>query len=162
MKRCSVAPLLPNRGIWNLVVGVLIAATSVPAQGQDGSSHKFAESRPSANEGMTAIPLDSAQPVASNAGAPPGRSDSEPSLGQVMELLQAQGRELEALRSALREQQELTARLEAKLKSTGAKADVEEVGPESLAAAQTISRASAAQADLAQQVATIATTPAAS
>ncbi len=102
---------------------------------------------------MTAILLGSAQPVAANAGTPPVRSDSEPSFEQVIELLQAQGRELEALRAALREQQELTARLEAKLNSGGAQADVEEAGAESLATAQTIPPSSAAQGDLAQKVA---------
>ena len=102
---------------------------------------------------MTAILLGSAQPVAPNAGTPPVRSASEPSFEQVMELLQAQGRELEALRAALREQQELTARLEAKLNSGGAQADVEEAGAESLATAQTIPPSSAAQGDLAQEVA---------
>ena len=102
---------------------------------------------------MTAILLGSAQPVAPNAGTPPVRSASEPSFEQVMELLQAQGRELEALRAALREQQELTARLEAKLNSGGAQADVEEAGAESLATSQTIPPSSAAQGDLAQKVA---------
>ena len=42
-----------------------------------------------------------------------------PSLEQVIELLQEQGQEIAALRAALRDQQELTARLEAKLNSAG-------------------------------------------
>jgi hypothetical protein len=42
-----------------------------------------------------------------------------PSLEQVIELLQEQGQEIAALRAALRDQQELTARLEAKLNAAG-------------------------------------------
>ena len=153
MKRCSKARLPTNSRIWKLVVAVLLAALSVPAQGGDDSPRRLTGSQPSATGGMTAILLGSAQPVAPNAGTPPVRSASEPSFEQVMELLQAQGRELEALRAALREQQELTARLEAKLNSGGAQADVEEAGAESLATAQTIPPSSAAQGDLAQEVA---------
>jgi hypothetical protein len=66
-----------------------------------------------------------------------------------MELLQAQGRELEAVRAALREQQELTTRLEAKINSAG-------TGPvvaEPFSAAQPMTPAGAAQGDLAQKVA---------
>src|SRR6266704_426053 len=138
MKRCSKARLPTNSRIWKLVVAVLLAALSIPAQGGDDSPRRLTGSQPSATGGMTAIVSGSAQPVAPNAGTPPVRSASEPSFEQVMELLQAQGRELEALRAALREQQELTARLEAKLNSGGAQADVEEAGAESLATAQTI------------------------
>ncbi len=153
MKRFSKARLPTNSRIWKLVVAVLLAALSVPARGGDDSPRRLTGSQPSATGGMTAILLGSAQPVAPNAGTPPVRSASEPSFEQVMELLQAQGRELEALRAALREQQELTARLEAKLNSGGAQADVEEAGAESLATAQTIPPSSAAQGDLAQKVA---------
>src|SRR6266849_4954203 len=151
MKRFSKARLPTNSRIWKLVVAVLLAALSVPAQGGDDSARRLTGSQPSATGGMTAILLGSAQPVAPNADTPPARSASKPSFEQVMELLQAQGRELEALRAALREQQELTARLEAKLNSGGAQTDV--AGAESLATAQTIPPSSAAQGDLAQKVA---------
>src|SRR6266446_10245726 len=121
MKRTSMVRLLAGRAIWKVVAGVLLAAVSIPAQGEDGSSRKFAEPRPSTKELLTIVaPSDATQPAAPNAGAPPARSAPEPSLEQVMELLQAQGRELETLRAALREQQELTARLVARLNSTGA------------------------------------------
>ena len=153
MKRFSKARLPTNSRIWKLVVAVLLAALSVPAQGGDDSPRRLTGSQPSATGGITAILLGSAQPVAPNAGTPPVRSASEPSFEQVMELLQAQGRQLEALRAALREQQELTARLEAKLNSGGVQADVKEAGAESLATAQTIPPSSAAQGDLAQKVA---------
>src|ERR1700737_2050749 len=147
--RPSTVGRLSKNVIRILVAGVILAALSIPAQGEDGSPRKMAEPQPSANEGMTATPLDSAKPVTPNAGTPPARSTSGPSLEEVMELLQAQGRELEAVRAALREQQELTARLEAKLNSAGSGLSV----AESVAAAQTISPSSAVQGDLAQKVA---------
>jgi Putative porin len=146
--------LLTNRGIWKLVGGVLLAALSIPAQGADESPRKLPQPQPSANDGsVTATPLDSAKSAAVNAGAAPVRSASEPSLEQVMELLQAQGRELEMLRSVLREQQELTARLEAKLNSTSARPVVGEAVAEPVPAAQAISASGAPAGDLAQKVA---------
>jgi len=66
-----------------------------------------------------------------------------------MELLQAQGRELEAVRAALREQQELTALLEAKVNSAGTGPGVAEL----VSAAPTMTPGGAAQGDLAQKVA---------
>jgi putative porin len=153
----------PNgSGIWKLVAGVLLAALSIPAQGKDGSPRKFAQPQPSANETLTAVtPSDSTQPAIPNAGISPARPAPEPSLEQVMELLQAQGRELETLRVALREQQELTSRLIAKLNSAGASPVVAgtvagadaEVAAEPVAAALTASPSNAAQVDLAQKVA---------
>jgi hypothetical protein len=70
-----------------------------------------------------------------------------------MELLQAQGRELEAVRAALREQQELTAQLEAKLNSAGAAPVV----AESVSAGLTAGPTGAAQGDLVQKVAKLET-----
>jgi hypothetical protein len=109
-----------NRGIWKLAAALLLAMLSIPARGGDSDSPNAATS--------TASPA------------------SGPTLDQVMALLQAQGRELEEVRAALREQQELTARLEAKLNSAGA-------GPTgTVPGAQPESPAGAAQADLAQKV----------
>jgi hypothetical protein len=70
-----------------------------------------------------------------------------------MALLQAQSREIEALRAELHEQKELTERLEAKVNSAGTRPVVTEAGAESIAAAQAISPSGTAQGDLAQQVA---------
>src|SRR6266566_1522625 len=158
MKRTSMAGLLAGRGIWILLTGLLLTALSIPAQGEDGSSREFAVPQPSANEGLTAVaPSDSAQPVTPKAGIPPARTVPEPSLEQVIELVQAQGRELETLRAALREQQELTARLVAKLISTGASpvvvGTVPEFAAEPGAATLAASPSSAPQGDLAQKVA---------
>jgi hypothetical protein len=145
-----MARLFTNRRIWRLVAGLLLAALSIPARGEDSSPRKSAELQPSASEGvMTATPSDSAQPVTPNGGTPPSSPASALSIERVMELLQAQGRELEAVRAALREQQELTARLEAKINSAG-------TGPvvaEPVSAAPTMTASVAAQGDLAQKVA---------
>src|SRR5258705_5757855 len=158
MKRTSMVRLLAGRAIWKVVAGVLLAAVSIPTQAEDGSSRKFAEPRPSTKELLTVVaPSNSTQPATPNADAPPARSTTEPSLEHVMELLQAQGRELETLRAALREQQELTARLAAKLSSTGtgpvAVGTVAEVAAEPVSATVTASPSTAAQADTVQKVA---------
>jgi hypothetical protein len=67
-----------------------------------------------------------------------------PSLEQVMEILQTQGRELEALRAELRQQQEQTARLEAELHA----ARVESFGTASIASALPPPAFDGSQADL--------------
>src|SRR5882762_1764950 len=106
--------------IWKLVAAVFLAAVSIPALGGDDSPRKSAEPQPSANAATRATPSGSAQPTTPNAAASPASAVATTSLEQVLELLQEQGRELETLRAALREQRELTARLEAKLNSAGA------------------------------------------
>jgi hypothetical protein len=126
-----MARLFSNRGIWKLVAGVLLATLSIPAHGEDSGARKAVETQPPASAalktGDPANPDESATPEPS---APPARAASSPSLEQIMELLQAQGQELEAVKAALREQQELTARLEAKLNASGAGGGVAAVSPE--------------------------------
>src|SRR4029077_15118956 len=121
--------------------------------GEDGSPRKMAKPEPSANVATAATSSDSAQPTTGNAVTSPASSASTPSLEQVMELLQEQGRELEALRAGLREQRELTARLEAKLNSTGVGTAVAGAAAETVATVQTISPSIGAQGVLAQKVA---------
>src|SRR6267378_4138968 len=95
---------LRNSGtcIWKLVAAVFLAALSIPALGGDDSPRKSAEPQPSANAATRATPSGSAQPTTPNAAAAPANAAATTSLEQVMDLLQAQGRELEALRAALR------------------------------------------------------------
>jgi hypothetical protein len=141
-------------GIAQLVAVVLLAALCIPVRGEDDGPRKSTGPQPSVNEGSTnSTPPDSAQSATPAAGTPSMRPASGPSLEQVMELLQAQGRELETLRSALREQKELTERLEAKLNSTGAKSNVGESVAQQVAQAQTVAPFNAAPEDLAQKVA---------
>jgi hypothetical protein len=149
-----MAPLFSNRGIWKLVVGVLLAALSIPARGEDSGALKTAEPQPPPSKELkietAPNPSESAAP---NAGAWPAISTPVPSLEQVMGLLQAQGQELEAMRAALHEQQELTARLEAKLNSVVA-------GPaiaEAVSPAVKMPAPEVTQSDLAQKVATLET-----
>jgi hypothetical protein len=78
--------------------------------------------QPSANETAAAATPASHSSATSgaageaSAGNPGGGAATPaPSLEQVVELLRAQGQEIESLRAALRDQQEVTARLEAKL-----------------------------------------------
>jgi hypothetical protein len=105
MTRVFIARIFRSRAIVKLSAGVLLAALSIPARGGDDSPRQPTGPEPSVSEA-------SAHPASGS------------SLDQVMELLQSQGRELENLRAALRDQQELTKRLEAKLNSTAAGADV--------------------------------------
>jgi hypothetical protein len=124
-----MARLLNSREIMKLILAVMLAALSVPARGADSGASKAAEPQPSASP------------------------DSAPSLEQVVELLRAQGQEVDALRAELREQQELTARLEAKLNSNAAGLGV----AEATSGAQPVFLAGAAQGDLAQKVAALET-----
>jgi hypothetical protein len=150
MRRSCMARLFAHRGIWTLIAGLLVVGLSLPAQGDDRDSHDSTKAQPSADEGsVITITSGSAEPVATNAVTP----TSMPSLGQVMDLLQAQGRELEALRAELREQQAITARLEAKLKSAGAGPVVGEAPAELSATALPISASGVAQEDLAEKIA---------
>jgi hypothetical protein len=167
MKGTSMARLFTYRGIWKLVAGVLLAALSIPAQGEDSGAHKAIEAQPSARtELKTETPPSPGESVTADAGTPPAGSASGPSLEQVMDLLQVQGRELEAVKIALREQQELTSRLEAKLNSVraapvvagvAAESDVShvvaEVVAEPISSSQSTAPADAPQGYLAQRVA---------
>ena len=95
------------------------------------------------NDGEPRIsPAPSVAPAAASTAA-------TPSLEQVMELLQAQGREIASLRAALRDQQELTAQLSAKLNAARAG----ELVSEAVTAAPPPIAAGAGQTDLAQKVA---------
>jgi len=147
-----------KNGIAKLVVGLLLAALSIPARGADDGPRKSTVPQLSVNEASKkATPPESGQPPAPHDSPQPTRSTSGPSIEDVMELLQAQGRELETLRSELREQKELTAELSAKLNATSAKSSVGESRTEQVAADQTNSSSSAAPVDLAQKVARLET-----
>jgi len=95
---------------------ILLASIRLPMYGEGGDSPKPASTPPSTTkEVATAVHLADSSPGAiSDAAFSEGRTTT-PSLVQVMDLLQAQGEEIAALRIALREQQELSARLEARL-----------------------------------------------
>jgi hypothetical protein len=157
MKRPSVSRMFAKNRIVKLVAGVLLAALSVTARGEDDGPRKLTELQPSVIESSKkAASLDSSQPHTPDPSAQPARSASGPSLEDVMELLQAQGRELETLRSALREQKEITERLEARLNSAGVTNPLKSAA-EPVAVDQTNYSSSAAPADLAQKVAKLET-----
>src|ERR1700682_1123558 len=154
MMTSSMVRRLIKNAIRIPVAGAILAMLSIPAKAADNGARTSAEPRASEHErSATATSPGSVQPAAANDEVAPPRSASEPSLDQIMELLKDQSRELETLRSALREQQELTARLEAKLNSTGAGNVAVGSVAESVGAAQATSSSGAAQRDLAQKVA---------
>jgi hypothetical protein len=110
-----------------LILAILLVSLSIPARGADSGASKAAESQPAPSPG------------------------SAPSLEQVIDLLRVQGQELDALRGELREQKELTARLEARIDSTSNGSGITEAA----SSVQPAPPAGAAQADLAQKVATL-------
>jgi hypothetical protein len=135
-----------------VAASVLLAALCIPAQGEDGGARKAPAPQPPASKELkTETPWNVDQPVTPNASTSLPSPPAGPTLEQVMELLQAQGQELEALRAALRDQQELTARLEAELNLAGIGPGVSEPVP----AAQTITPSSAAQGDLVERIAKV-------
>jgi hypothetical protein len=167
MRRSSTARLYSSKGIWKLVAAVLLAALSIPARGDDGAADKSIEAQPPASSELKpetpATPGDS---VSATAATSPMRPASTPSLEQVMDLLQAQGQELEAVKKELREQKELTARLAARLNSAGANSVIAgsaaspdpspiiaEASPKPISSSQPITLAGAPQGDLGQRVA---------
>jgi hypothetical protein len=89
---------------------------------------------------------DSASSSASASASP------APTLAEVVELLRAQGEEIASLRAALRDQQELTARLEAKLNAAPAGPMSATLGAEPASSTSPKSAVGAGQADLSQRV----------
>jgi len=153
MKRSSLTRVFKRGALATAIAVVLLVMLNISARGGDDSPRKLPDARPSAIEDpKSAAPPDSGRPSAPDAGAQPVRSASSPSLEDVMELLQAQGRELETLRTALREQQELTARLAAKLVSSSVESVANESNPEPLDATLTSPSTTVPQEALEQKV----------
>ncbi len=155
-----MAPLFSKRRIrrkiGKVTAGLLLAALSIPARGEDSSPRKSVEPRPSASKEMKSETASSpGESVAPNADARPASPSPAPSPEQIMDLLLAQERELEAVRAALREQQELTARLEAKLNAAAAGATPAEPDPAALA----IASAGGAPGDLLQNAKNLGKAP---
>jgi hypothetical protein len=151
MMRISLTQLLRNRGIVAAISATLLATLSVPVRGEDGEPRRLPAARASAgDETVAPISTSSSAPAAPGVAPSPEGSPATPSLEQVMELLHAQGQEIASLQSALHDQQELTARLEAKLNAASPALIVAEPGsPPPLAGA--------GQADLAQKIAQLET-----
>jgi len=98
MIRNSMLWMFRNVGIGAVLAALAIVTLSIPARGTDGEPREMRAARVSASDETVAPP---------------------PSLEQMAKILQAQGQEIASLRAALRDQQELTARLEAKLSAAG-------------------------------------------
>jgi putative porin len=150
MNRIPLTQLFRNRGIGTLMAGVLFATLSVAAQGADEDARKLPASQTSAEvETVAAIPAGASSRVAPSATASPINAEETPSLERVMDMLHAQGEEIVSLRAALRDQQELTARLAAKLNAASAEAVV----AEAITSAPSAPEAVAGQGELAQKIA---------
>jgi hypothetical protein len=104
-----------------VIFSVLLAALSVPVRGADSAVSKMPDPAPA----------------------------SSTSLERVIELVQEQGKEIEALRAALRDQQELTSRLLAKVNSAGNTPAVSEPATNTAA----ITPAAAPQTELNEKIA---------
>lgn len=124
MKRLSKVRLVANRGIGSMLAIVLVATPSIPSRAGDDGPRKLAESHtPASDAVVTSVPSNLSTAVEPSAVSSPAASAStaaeSPSLERVVEILRAQGQEIESLRQALRDQRELTAQLEAKLNAAG-------------------------------------------
>src|SRR5271169_6559877 len=105
-----------DKAVGATVAAVFLASLSIPAQGKDGGQVNWPPAQPAAREEkMAEISSGTSAAVTPAAALSPRSTTTAPSLEEVVELLQAQSREIESLKAALRDQQELTARLEAKL-----------------------------------------------
>jgi hypothetical protein len=116
MNRMTQFSTFRKQAMTAVAVTILLASIRLPMYAEGGDSPKAAAAPASSGkEDAPAARLADSSPVAiPGAVYSEGRS-AAPSLEQVVVLLQAQGEEIAALRIALREQQELSARLEAKL-----------------------------------------------
>jgi hypothetical protein len=154
MIRISLTQLFRNKGIVTLMAGVLFATLSVAAQGADDNGRKPPASQTSAEvETVAANPSGASTRVAPSVPHSSINAEETPSLDRVMDMLQAQGEEIASLRAALRDQQELTARLAAKLNAASA----EPVVSEAISSGAPAPEAVAGQSDLAQKVAQLET-----
>ena len=149
MIRISMTGLFRDTGMGALLAALLLVAPIVPAWGDGGEPSKVTAARVSGSEEtVAASPSDSSAPVIPGVAPLATNPSATPSLEQVMELLREQGQEIASLRAALRDQQELTARLEAKLNAASpAMIVAEPTAPASPAPA-----VGAGQTDLAQKV----------
>jgi hypothetical protein len=100
-----------------VVVIILLASLGVPIRAEEGESPKPASAQPFSNKKDDALTTHVTEESSMTTATEATRESyaPAPSLEQVMDLLQAQGQEIAALRAALRDQQELSARIEAKL-----------------------------------------------
>ena len=147
MRKVSFARLFSNRGIGIVASIVLLAVLRIPAQAAENGARKETDLQPSesAGSGLVAGSLKAEPPA--------------PTLSDVVELLRAQGQEIESLRAELRDQKEVTARLEAKLSAAGSEPIVAGADLPVISSPVTSSTAgsSAAPADLAQKVSQLET-----
>jgi len=99
-----------------MVAAMILASLSVSARGKDGGPVNLPAAQPGdREEKVAAISAGTSSAMTPAAVLPQEVSAAIPSLAQVMEIVQEQGQEIAALKVALRDQQDLTARLEAKL-----------------------------------------------
>jgi hypothetical protein len=154
MIRISLTQLFRNRGIGTLISGVLFAALSVAAQGTGGEQRELPAPQASTEEAAAAAIRSNLSARAESSVTPlPAGPTETPSLGQVIELLRAQGEEIATLRAALHDQQELTARLEAKLNAASAGSVV----AEPVTPAPSAPEARGGQGEVAQKIAQLET-----
>ncbi len=121
---------LRNRWVEVWVAVLLLGAVGSPARGEDSDAGAAPDPQPSAS------------------------SPAAPSLEAVMELVKAQQQEIESLRASLRDQQEVTARLEAKVNAASSAA----AAVVSIAPGPDVPAGTPGQGDLAQKVASLETT----
>jgi hypothetical protein len=100
--------------MWKATAGMLIGFISLGMQAGTASAHEPGESNSAIMPENLSGTTDPGTPGAGSASTAPAEG---PSLSDVVQLLQEQGQEIESLRAALREQQELTAELKARLNS---------------------------------------------
>jgi hypothetical protein len=116
MNRMTRFSMFRNQAMTAVAMFILLVSIRVPVRAGEGESSKPATAQPSSNkDDAPTTRVTEASPVTPPPTESPEGRHSTPSLEQVLDLLQAQGQEIAALRAALREQQELSARLEAKL-----------------------------------------------
>ncbi len=151
-----IAPLFANRTIAGLAVGLLLMALSCPLRAADSGPQPLPNASPTSVSAPEATPPPPA-PGMPTAGAPTASPTRllRPSKGS-WRFCRRRVSEIEALRAALRDQQQLTAQLVAKLNSANPGAAGPAI-PELVSNAKPSSPPSVAQGDLAERIARVET-----
>ncbi len=157
MKHNNMTRVPAKKWIGTLIAAAVFATLAPCSRAADRDPQALQSTGvPPGSETIAAVSSGPAAPAPALSSAPAAIAVAAPTLERVMELLQAQGQEIESLRAALRDQQELTARLEAKLTLTSPALAAPIVG-ELDSPSQPSPAIGAAQSDLEQKVAQLET-----
>jgi hypothetical protein len=147
-----------GRAIVAVIAAMVLVGMGASARANDSEPGKLATGQPSSGEeGLAAVAETPGMPLVPSTASPSPHPPETPSLNEVIALLQAQEEEIASLRAALRDQQQFTALLAAKLTASSPALIVAEPRSGEPRSAEPPAAVGAAQTDVAQKVAQLET-----